>query len=188
MDEQQRRLGTTTALVRRGPSNAVPPPPALPVIRSPSVPNRPARTLSPKRVRQLLGRDATVCEFAQDLSVDAARLDARNSLVLASHPCENGAYNYFYSAFIVDEAGRARPASFDVPAAKADLVNASWDPATRRLTSFSKGAGSVIAASARLMPGTARGFVWCTRKPWVSAGARPITSPPGALSSAKGGG
>jgi hypothetical protein len=141
MDEQQRRLGTTTALVRRGPSNAVPPPPALPVIRSPSVPNRPARTLSPKHVRQLLGRDATVCEFAQNLSVDAARLDARNSLVLASHPCENGAYNYFYSAFIVDEAGRARPASFDVPAAKADLVNASWDPATRRLTSFSKGRG-----------------------------------------------
>jgi hypothetical protein len=105
------------------------------------VPGRAAKTLAEVRVRQLLGRDVTQCEFANDLDIETARLDARHSLVLASHPCGNGAYNFSYTAFVVDEAGRARPAAFDVGADADVLVNAGWDKAARRLTSFSKGRG-----------------------------------------------
>jgi len=141
MDEQQRRIGTTSALVRRGPAARVPPPPALPVVQLPAVPRKAARTLSPARVRQLLGRDATVCDYAQELSIETARLDARNSLLLASHPCGNGAYNFSSTAFLVDEAGRARPAPFDVSGQDNLLVNAGWDARERRLSAFSKGRG-----------------------------------------------
>ena len=141
MDEQQRRVGTTSALVRRGPAAQVPPPPALPIVQRPPVPRKAARTLTPARVRQLLGRDATVCEYANDLDVETVRLDARHSLVLASHPCGNGAYNFSYSAFVVDEAGRARLAPFDIGPDADPLVNAGWDATERRLTSFSKGRG-----------------------------------------------
>jgi hypothetical protein len=143
MDERQQRIGTASALVRGGAAAQVLPPPALPVVRQPAVARKSARTLSPARVRQLLGREATVCEYAQDLSIDSARLDARHSLVLASHPCGNGAYNFMYSAWIVDEAGRARPAPFDYGGSASDnaLVNAGWNPKMRQLSAFSKGRG-----------------------------------------------
>ena len=145
MDEQQRRLGTTGALVRRGPASRVPPPPALPVITGPPPTAKPARTLRPARVRQLLGRETTTCEYANELDIESARLDARHSLVLASYPCGNGAYNLFSSAWIVDEAGRPRRAAFDASGGMGEgddmLVNAGWDAKARRLTTFSKGRG-----------------------------------------------
>jgi hypothetical protein len=145
MDEQQGRLGTVTALARPGskPATAVPRSPALPVVRQPALSSRPARTLGKARVRQLLGREATVCEYANELSIEGGRLDARHSLVLASHPCGNGAYNFMYSAWIVDEAGRARPATFDPTGGGAadPLANAGWDAKARRLSTFFKGRG-----------------------------------------------
>lgn len=146
IDEQQRRLGTTTALVRRGTASVVPSAPALPVITVPPVSAKAPRKLSDARVGQLLGRNATVCEYAQGMDVIAARLDARTSLVLASHPCGNGAYNLMGSAFLVDERGRARRATYDVGAGMDGvngeiLVNAGWDPETRQLSTFAKGRG-----------------------------------------------
>lgn len=63
------------------------------------------------------------------------------------HPCGNGAYNYYTSAFLIDEAGRVRPATFDTdrPNPKdgenLGLVNAGYDPKARRLGSFVKGRG-----------------------------------------------
>jgi hypothetical protein len=145
MDEQQRRVGTTGALVRRGPATDVPSPPALPVVQRPPAPARAARGLTKAQLRRLLGQEATVCEFAQDVSVETARLDARHSLVLASHPCGNGAYNLWSSAFIVDERGRARRAVFDGQSRASEgfdgLVNAGWDPDRRVLTTFMKGRG-----------------------------------------------
>lgn len=145
MDEAQRRVGTSSALVRRGPAATVPPPPALPVVTVPRTPRTPPKRLTTARVRQLLGRDATACEYAQSLNIEAFRLDARTSLVLASHPCGNGAYNLFSSAFTVDERGRARPADFDVGGGMGEgddaLVNADWDATARRLSTFARGRG-----------------------------------------------
>jgi hypothetical protein len=147
MDEQQRRLDTVAALVRRGPKAAslVPAPPALPLVRKPAASSKPARKLTADQVRRMLGKDATVCEYPNDLSIEGGRLDARHSLVLASHPCGNGAYNYYYSAWVIDERGRARRAPLDVSRGIGEyddaLVNAGWDAAGRRLTSFFKGRG-----------------------------------------------
>lgn len=145
IDAQQRRTGTASALVRRGAETRVPPPPPLPVIAAPRAPNRPPRTLTEARVRQLLGREATDCDHAQKLQIETARLDARTSLVLAQHPCGNGAYNGMASAFLVDEQGRPRRAQYDYGQGMIDgydaLVGAGWVPETRALVTFAKGRG-----------------------------------------------
>ena len=147
MDSEQRRLGTTGALVRRGSATRVPAPPALPVVAAPARSSRPARTIGQPRLRRLLGADLTLCEYAQGLDVTNVRLDARHSLVLATHPCGNGAYNVFSTPFILDERGRTTRARFDSePGMQGEtggvtLVNADWDAAKRQLTSFAKARG-----------------------------------------------
>jgi hypothetical protein len=144
MDEQQGRLNSTSALVRRGAGQRVPPPPPLPIIKAPPSSAKAPRRLSEARVRQLLGREITQCEYAQELWIQNARLDARHSLVLASHPCGNGAYNSVNSAYVVDESGRVAPARFHKLAGDTShdaLVGAGWDAETRRLGTFSKGRG-----------------------------------------------
>lgn len=149
MDEQQRRVGTTGALVRRGTAARVPPAPALPVIVRPIPPNRAARTMTVARARQLLGAEATQCEYPQPGPIIVSvRLDAKTSLALVSHPCGNGAYNFWSTPHLVDEAGKTRLASFDAEGGMgeeggedASLVNADWDAKARRLTTFAKGRG-----------------------------------------------
>lgn len=157
MDERQGRLGTTGALVRRGPATRVPSPPPLPVIATPSAsPARP-RALPAAQLRRLLGKETTTCEYAQPFDPENVRLDARTSLVLAGHPCGNGAYNNFSTAFLIDERGRARRAAFDAPGGMGDvggaLVNAGWDASQRRLTTYAKGRGLGDC-------GVAQAFAW----------------------------
>jgi hypothetical protein len=147
MDERRGRIGTVSALVRPGakPVSAVPQPPALPVIQQPPATRKPARTLSPARVRQLLGQEATRCEYANELSLEGGRLDAQHSLVVASHPCGNGAYNFIFSAWVIGENGQVRPARFDAIGGMGEdpgsLVNADWDAQRRRLGTYGKGRG-----------------------------------------------
>jgi Protein of unknown function (DUF1176) len=148
IDDKQNRVGTVTALVAKGTAKIVPPPPTLPVVALPAADRRPPRTLSVARVTQLIGPDVAKCEYSTaKVEPEAYRLDARTSLVTVVHPCGNGAYNYFSSAFLVDEAGKVRAATFDAdkPNPKdgenLGLVNAGYDPKTRRLSSFIKGRG-----------------------------------------------
>lgn len=150
MDSEQRRIGTTSALVRRGSRIDMPPPPALPVVRTPPVPARGPKRIGVGEARRLIGPDAAVCDGAQVglNNMQEARLDARHSLVLVNHACGNGAYNFFSTAYVIDERGRARLAPFEaLPSmgmddfADARLTNAEWDAATRRLDSFAKGRG-----------------------------------------------
>lgn len=146
IDETQRRLGTTTALIRTGPRIASAPPPALPVIAGPPVTRRPPRTITVARATQLIGDGNARCDYAiSKVEPLAYRLDARTSLVMVAHPCGNGAYNLFSSAFTIAENGRIAPARFenDGPPQEGDmgLVNSEWDARTRRLTSYAKGRG-----------------------------------------------
>jgi hypothetical protein len=150
MDEQQGRLGTQGALRRLGPKPdaAVPPPPALPRIVQPATAATAPRTILAAEAARLIGRDNAVCDDATAaVKPRAVRLDAGHSLVLVDHPCGNGAYNLFTSAFVVDAAGRAARARFDAPHGMgpdvdpAALVNAAWDASARRLTSYAKGRG-----------------------------------------------
>ena len=146
MDEQQRRLGTVGALIRRGPrpDSAVSAPPPLPRIVQPRPGLAPPRALAPAAVARLRGPGCD--EAPVPAASHAVRLDARHSLVLVRRPCDDGAYNLMSDAHIVDEAGRTRPARFDVPTGMDGsfgnrLVNADWDPARRRLGDFVKARG-----------------------------------------------
>jgi hypothetical protein len=148
IDDKQKRVGTDTALVAKGMSKVVPPAPLLPVVTMPPADPRPPRTLSVARVTQLIGPDNAKCDYTTSkVDPEAYRLDARTSLVTVVHPCGNGAYNYFSSAFLIDEAGTVRVATYDTDKPKPKdgenlgLVNADYDPKSRRLTSFMKGRG-----------------------------------------------
>lgn len=122
--------------------------PVLPVVIQPATSARAPKTLPRARALAALPSEARTCDDPTvELKPEAARLDARHSLVLITHPCGNGAYNAFSTALIVDEAGRVAPARFDAdPGMGGALVggspvNAGWDARTRRLGSFARARG-----------------------------------------------
>lgn len=147
MDEKQGRIGTVTALARRGPApaSAVPPPPALPVIVSAPASARPARKPTPAQIRK--ARGDSVCEDpSQEQAPQSFRLDSRYTLVLVPVFCGSGAYNFLYAALLLDDSGRATDAPFEQPAGTtADpgemIYNADWDMKARRLGTYFKGRG-----------------------------------------------
>ena len=151
MDEQQRRLGTTGALIRRGPrpDGIVPAVPPLPRVVQPRPTAAAPRALAPAAAARLIGPDNARCDYAGGLvRPRVIRLDARHSLALVAHPCGNGAYNIYTSVFVLDQASRAGPAAFDATTGMDPdganpnvLVNADWDAGRRRLTSLAKGRG-----------------------------------------------
>lgn len=148
IDDRQKRVGTVTALVAKGAAAQVAPPPPLPVVIVPPPGTRPPRVLSVARVTKLIGPDKAKCTYSTNrIEPEAYRLDARTSLVTVVHPCGNGAYNIFYSALLVDEAGNARAASFDTDLPKPKegwndgLANGGYDPKTGRLYKFMKARG-----------------------------------------------
>lgn len=152
IDEQQQRLGTVTALVRRGDKAAatIATPPTTPTVAAKQggteLTGAELAALS-TRVRATL--DADSCEEPNPdspLPDSAWRLPDGRTLVQLT--CYAGAYNFGSSWFLV--AGAAAPValSFPVPTdegrglqATADLVNASFDPETGKVDSFSKGRG-----------------------------------------------
>jgi hypothetical protein len=148
IDDQQKRVGTVTALVRRGdkPATAVPPPPARPVVTAAKVPPGPKPDKAPAAV---IAKARAVCEDKKvSESEDATRLGADQ--VMYWFPCTglSGAYNYFY-ALIIAEGGKVREAEFKLPreiATKSDNgvetnINPGFDEATQTLSLFNKGRG-----------------------------------------------
>lgn len=146
MDAAQRRTGTVTALVRRGQSTHVPPPPPLPVIAEVRAPKgvAPKRTVPPR----ILGRLRTKAECSPDSAgsdhrVEARTLDARTTLFLV--PCWLGAYNTSALVLVSRKADRSdvRPAPFDnKTAGDGDPpLGAYWDEQKGRLASHFKGRG-----------------------------------------------
>ncbi len=149
IDDRQKRAGTVTALVARGPAKAVPPPPALPAIVSPPVTAAPPAQFRAADVRKYNADDGCGVD-ASGFKPEAFRLDATHTLILVPAICGNGAYNYFTTALIAPNAGRPLSrARFDAPSSmglegtgnEPDLVNAGYDPKTRRLSTYAKGRG-----------------------------------------------
>jgi len=150
MDEKQRRLGTVTALVRRGsrPATTVPAPPAVPQVRrSPAATDR-APAIGEALVMPL--REQSECDPADALgsqTIETEQIATGTTLVLV--PCMRGAYNFSALPVIAERhRGRltARMAPFDSQWAIRSnghpiLVNASWDSDERRLREYSKGRG-----------------------------------------------
>jgi len=140
MDEKQGRLGTVTALVRKGPApaSAVPPVPALPVIASAPPSSKPPRRPTAAQIKTARGENA--CEKASDEQpAESWRLDARHSLALVPAHCGSGAYNMLSVPLLLDEAGKA--VKLDLDKDIDGLWNADWDPKARRLGTYSKGRG-----------------------------------------------
>jgi hypothetical protein len=146
MDEQQKRVGTVTALIRKGAAINVQRPPALPVIASPATPKLPPRMLSKADIAGDIGSLDCEPDASHEAAPTYARLDARTTLALLLLPCGQSAYNFFSHALLIDERGRVRPAGFDAEPAMGDendnsVVNSEWDARTRLLTVYGKGRG-----------------------------------------------
>ena len=94
MDDQQKRVGTVTALIRKGAPTVVPAPHALPVIVSPVASKLPPLKLGKADIDREI--KSFECEAGESTAFDPTyvRLDARTTLALVPLPCGNGAYNY----------------------------------------------------------------------------------------------
>lgn len=146
MDDQQKRVGTVTALARPGtrPASSIPAPPAPPLITA----ARPAaQTALPRRLPdqvETLAEDCTGDENPQE-RMSAYRLGPNQMLWIVA--CAGGAYNVPGAVIISNDRGGAAsvadlplPAGSD-PASEEIPLNVEYDPAARVLSSFSKGRG-----------------------------------------------
>jgi hypothetical protein len=143
MDDRQHRIGTVTAIVRKGdaPASSMPAPPAIPVVLTAVPSNRPPTKLSDAEIRKIRGEDA--CDDpAREEEPEYIRLDAASTLALVPEVCASGAYNYFFVPMIVGNDGKARDARFDdAGAEEGGTFNTSWDARTRTLETGMKGRG-----------------------------------------------
>ena len=145
MDEQQRRIGTPTALVRRGTAAAAAAPPALPVVVARPRSSGRGLALGAAALRALRRKHGcTIDEVGGPEEAEIAALSAGETLLLLA--CGSGAYNVSHVPFIVRRGGRAELAAFDIAPeywddGKPVLINASWDSDRGLLTALSKGRG-----------------------------------------------
>lgn len=158
IDEQQQRLGTTTAFIRRGdrPVSSIAPPPPAPVVHAAKPPAAGAApaALPPKDLKALTGMARKLCDDDERTEhEDASRLAPDVSLHSFSCPGMSGAYNHA-SVFLIVPDGRpqaATPVKFAYPAAVAgtsaskvaevQAINASFDQGTLTISTFNKGRG-----------------------------------------------
>lgn len=149
IDEQQGRLNTPSALIRKGSAGSAPAAPALPVITarpsSGSLSEKEAKALATALRKQIAQRDPDQCEDGEmTTKLDTAwRLDGRRSLV--SLTCSLGAYNAANTFWIVENGAvaGARPVEFPwtEDSEKNALTNGVFDPKTGRIDYFAKGRG-----------------------------------------------
>jgi Protein of unknown function (DUF1176) len=156
IDEQQQRLGTTTAFIRRGdkPVSSIPPPPKAPVVRAAKAPPADAapRPLPPNEARMLTAKARALCDDDKRTALDETyRLGRDTSLYGFSCPGNSGAYNYSFVFMIVldGKPQAARPVKFADPAgtgaktAPEDVlaINPGFDRSSLTLSTFNKGRG-----------------------------------------------
>ncbi|HEX8574531.1 MAG TPA: DUF1176 domain-containing protein [Allosphingosinicella sp.] len=149
MDEQQGRVGTATALVRRGtrPQGRLASPPPLPVVVARRVPSTRPLALSAAAIRALRRKHGcTIDEVGGPDEAETAAIGPSETLLLLA--CGSGAYNVSHVPFVLRRGhGGAELAAFDVrpgwwaEEGKPMLVNAGWDRERGLLGSFSKGRG-----------------------------------------------
>jgi hypothetical protein len=154
MDEQQKRLGTATALIRKGdkPASAVPAQPKAPV----TVAAKAATGKAPAKTDPaLIKKGRALCGEEDDGSklTETWPLGNNQFLYAFSCPDSSGAYNYRYGFLVATggNAATARAVSFKWPIKIGDLetdpgadettVNPSFDEKTMLLSSFNKGRG-----------------------------------------------
>jgi Protein of unknown function (DUF1176) len=154
IDEQQQRLGTVTALIRKGdqPASAIPPQPkAAVIVAAKSATGTPPAKHSPA----LIAKGRALCGEEDEGSKleDVWPLGGGQFLYSFTCPDSSGAYNYHQSLLIAagGNAGSARPVKFGWPIKVGDLhedpstgaiaTNPVFDAKTMTLSTFSKGRG-----------------------------------------------
>lgn len=170
IDERQGRLGTTTALIRKGdrPASTVPAAPALPVVAAAPAVSQTGfgdedQTL-PAALEALPAVKACRAEtsFNEDISkaVMSARLDA--STELWAVPCFSGAYNMGHDWYVTGPGGRnPRGAALSTENGEVSngTVNGGYSAETRTISAFSKGRGLGDCGVASTWTWTGRAFV-----------------------------
>lgn len=152
MDEQQKRLDTTTALLRKGNKSMTNKPPAAPILKAvlpPKGMQAPAGLAA--KVRKVMAASLTDCEpdegdYKPSERDFAAPLDTNHYLVGIA--CFSGAYNQMTDLFMVtkNSATSAKPQTTRVKlelhgGGDSQLVNADFDPKTGVLSEYNKGRG-----------------------------------------------
>lgn len=148
IDERQGRLGTTTALVRKGdrPANAVPAARAAPRLVAAAVSaqndlpqSMPSQIAALPKVREC--GDINQSGPAINEGWTVARLGPDS--LLWSVPCGAGAYNFSQAyALSANDGSGARMLTFPTAGAMLDdLVNSNFDPDTNEISAFGKGRG-----------------------------------------------
>lgn len=152
MDEQQKRLDTASALLRKGDKAMTDKPPEVPPLKAVSPPKgmQAPKDLAGK-VRKVMADSLTDCEADEGDYKPSERdftepLDAGHYLVGIA--CFSGAYNEMTDIFVVtkDSAASAKPqtvrAKLELSGGEgSQLVNADFDPKTGILSEYNKGRG-----------------------------------------------
>lgn len=161
IDEQQRRVGTVTALARPGtrPASEVPPAPALPSPPpAPPATSPPPQTLAPAMLERVMGAframPGDACD-QDDPDRGPPTIDRLGpTQLLVGVRCWRGAYNFSRAYFIAEEGERqgVRPASFGRPQGTSEtdsgspepdniIVNGEYDAASGLINHYAKGRG-----------------------------------------------
>lgn len=170
LDEQQGRLGTPTALIRKGmnPTASIPSPKPLPLVTALATAGQPA--LTPARAKALtqalrarVAKTEPDCEDIDSLrEMDTVAVLGRDeNLVMLS--CRGGAYNYTTGFWAVPgmDTGKARKLAFRKPGKPTGnlLVNAEYDPQTGQIAFNEKGRGPGDCGSLGSYAWTGKAFV-----------------------------
>lgn len=153
IDEMHGRVGTATALVRRGdkPLSSIPEAPPPSVVKTAAAIDQAGFGRENQQLPDAVRRLPAVVACIEDFSTPAvgdmimsARLDAQTELWAV--PCGAGAYNVTHLWYFTGQGGRhPRPAGLvgTRPAEGVDntTVNGEYDPRTRLLSAFAQGRG-----------------------------------------------
>ena len=167
IDERQGRLGTVTALIRKGDAAAstVPQPPPLPVITAratgPALDEKSAKSLGAALRKQLKTSDPDTCDAddgATSNSDQAWPLDGGRKLIALY--CSSGAYNISTGYWLLtgDAVASARKVVFPDNDGN-QLVNSDYAPGIGQITFFAKGRGIGDCGSSGTYAWTGSGFV-----------------------------
>ena len=141
MDDAQQRIGTVTALIKKGDAGAdtIPPVPALPTVKS-----LPVADMADPLPAAPAGLPTPSPDDCGEGPAPYIAYDLGDGAQLWGVCASAGAYNYAYDFRIVRD-GAAEPAQFLVPDQPADEASQLWnsyvDDETGRLNSYFKGRG-----------------------------------------------
>ena len=143
IDEQQKRVGTVTALVATGaaPASAVPPPPPLPVVSQAIPSGALGKPLTKEQIAAIQEEHAECTDDDLDDKVAYGRLDSRTTLAIVTAVCGSGAYNYYGIPMLLRDDGTRKIADLDKEEEGDVTMNLSWDDKTHVLSSYFKGRG-----------------------------------------------